>query len=202
MISRGTCLLVAGIVGLGTVLTTRRSADSCGLTGDWLTTLAFAGRRPVYGVISFQQTEGRFGEPPNRGCWVKTGADTFSITFRLPVGELEAGARFEYRVKGTWTLDGLGRLRGPVTGEVLDPAGRCVDSLRGTAKATRIVPQKDMVTKSVEEEITTLGALDLSGGPVATRTPDLYRVKVNESACTPSMNRQVIDSRVMGLSQN
>ena len=67
---------------------------------------------------------------------------------------------------------------GPVTGEVLDPAGRCVDSLRGTAKATRIVSQKDMVTKSVEEEITTLGALDLSGGPVATRTPDLYRVKV------------------------
>jgi hypothetical protein len=165
MISRCLCLLVAVIVGLGAVLTTHRSTDSCGLTGDWLTTLAFTGRRPVYAVITFQQTEGRFGEPSNRGLWVKTAADTFSITFRLPVGDLENGAGFEYRVKGTWTLDGLGRLRGPVTGEVLDPMGRCVGSLRGTAKATRIVSRTHMVTKSVEGEITTLGVLNWMVGP-------------------------------------
>jgi hypothetical protein len=114
------------------------------LTGTWLTTLAFAGRRPVQAVITFLETAAGPGEHLGEGSWIRASADKFLIAFRVPVDGLEADAGFEYRLTGIFALDeALGRLRGPVVGEVLDPTGKVVASLHGAAKLTRIASQED-----------------------------------------------------------
>ena len=99
------------------------------LTGDWLTTIAFAGERPILAVATFSPNRAAGAE-----CWWRVTGDQFAVSFVVP----SADANSRYRVTGTLKLDELHRLHGPVTVEQLDSSGNVLSSVRGTAKATLI----------------------------------------------------------------
>jgi hypothetical protein len=99
------------------------------LAGDWLTTIAFAGERPILAVATFS---------PNRAagpeCWWRVSGDQLAVSFIVP----SADANTWYHVTGTLKLDELHRLRGPVTVDRLDSSGNVLASLPGIAQATSI----------------------------------------------------------------
>jgi len=99
------------------------------LAGEWLTTIAFAGERPILAVATFSSKSAAEAE-----CWWRVAGNQFAVSFVVP----STDANSRYRVTGTLKFDELHRLRGPVTVERLDSFGNVLSSIRGTAKATHI----------------------------------------------------------------
>lgn len=129
--------VVVAIVCPGLGFLGQRRSDSCDLTGPWLATFEFAGRRPVRAAIIFEQTSAATDQPAGFGQWTRTGANSFSALFCLP-GDTE-----EYRISGTLTLDSLReRLHGSVSGDVRDSRGNTV-RLQGVVSAKRLSVQVD-----------------------------------------------------------
>jgi hypothetical protein len=131
-------LPVAVCVCLTALLATRPKRRDCDLSGVWLTTFVFPGRRPIQAAITFDETSPASPEGMGQGRWTRTGGNQFSVAFRLPGGS-EGGSDAEYRVTGALTFDStVGRLWGPVSCDVLDAGGSVISTLRGAAKARRI----------------------------------------------------------------
>jgi hypothetical protein len=99
------------------------------LAGDWLTTIAFAGERPILAVATFSPNKAARAE-----CWWRGTGDQFAVSFVVPSSDANA----RYRVTGTLKLDELHRLREPVTVDRLDSSGNVLSSVRGTAQAASI----------------------------------------------------------------
>jgi hypothetical protein len=126
---------------LTAVLATRPKSGSGDLSGTGLTTLVFVGRRPIQAVITFEHRSATSSEEPGQGRWTRINTNEFSVEFRLPA-ELKTDPNVQYRLNGTLKLDReQGRLRGPISGDVLDANGTIIDTLHGVAKAIRISPK-------------------------------------------------------------
>jgi hypothetical protein len=108
------------------------------LTGTWLAALEFNGQRPFQTVITFSNADANPMEDVGSGRWTRIAGREFSIDFTMPAVDFDINHGSRCKVTGTWTLDELGRLRGPLTVEVVDSTGRMVDSFRGIANAKRI----------------------------------------------------------------
>jgi len=121
--------LVVLVASLPAARLSERVHHSPPLAGDWLTTIAFAGERPILAVTTFSPNKAAVAD-----CWSRIAGGQFAVSFVVPA--TDANAR--YRVTGTLKLDELHRLRGPVTVERLDSSGNILSSLPGTAQATSI----------------------------------------------------------------
>ncbi|HEV8039169.1 MAG TPA: hypothetical protein VGP62_09925 [Bryobacteraceae bacterium] len=97
--------------------------------GDWLTTIAFPGERPIHAVATFSPNKAARAE-----CWWRGTGDQFAVSFVVPSSDANA----RYRVTGTLKLDKLHRLRGPVTLDRLDSSGNVLSTVLGIAQATPI----------------------------------------------------------------
>ena len=135
-------ILLGASLCLMAVLDIHISTDGGDLRGTWLTTLVFVGRRPISAAITFEDSNAASSEEPGHGRWTRISPSEFSVEFRLP-GELKTGPDLQYRVNGTLKLDReLGRLRGAVSGDVLNANGTIIDTLQGALKAIRISQDK------------------------------------------------------------
>jgi hypothetical protein len=121
---------------LATYRTIVPRAEAPALSGTWLTTVVLKGERPLEIAITFSPADAGPVLRCGHGRWSRAGACRFSIAFTIPC---EINGTPERRVTGTLLLDELGRLRGPVIAERVDPGGRAVDSIPGVAKAKRIL---------------------------------------------------------------
>jgi len=89
-------------------------------------------------AITFEAASSASSEGPAQGRWTMVGNNEFSIAFRL-AGDPSASSDLQYRVTGALKLDRtLGRLRGPISCDVLDASGSVIGTLEGAAKARRI----------------------------------------------------------------
>jgi hypothetical protein len=126
--------LVAVTVCLAAIPAVRPRQDVRVLGGTWLMTLAFAGERPLLLELAFTENESAsMNVSEAHAHWRSVAPNKFSVQFDLPAEGFGSGGG--YRVNGVLTLDELGRLRGPLSADVIDPEGKVITSLRGAAKA-------------------------------------------------------------------
>jgi hypothetical protein len=102
------------VVSLPVALLSELVDHSPPLAGDWLTTIAFAGERPILAVATFSTNRAAGAE-----CWWRVSGRHYAVSFVVPA--TDANAR--YHVTGTLKLDDLHRLRGPVRVERLGSSG-------------------------------------------------------------------------------
>jgi hypothetical protein len=147
---------VLPFLGLAAIVTICLSAvprigsqsESPRLTGTWLAALEFTGQRPFQTVITFSEADANPIEEVGSGRWARIAGREFSIGFMMPAIDFDINRGSACKVTGTWTLDELGRLRGPLTVEVVDSTGRMVDSFRGIVNVKRIVIRGSSLARS------------------------------------------------------